>query len=527
MQASLTGLYVATRGLYASQVGLSVTTDNASNANTTGYSRQTVTQTAVTPAASYGGNSILGNGVEVTSVDQERDALLDQRYWTENTRKGEWTAKADTLTEVEEVLNNATTGTGFSSIFDEFYSALETLKNDPSDSASRSQVQEYGQAVCEYLNDASSRMTEIKEDLNTSVKTTVTQINSYAEQIAALNQRITVVEATSGSTNTLEDQRNVLVDKLTALTGCSVTINDNNSMTIQMGSATLVDGARCNQLEVTEDSANDNMYKITWDNTGEAATVTGGTLKAELDLRDGDGTNDSYKGIDYYIGQLDTFAQTFAQAFNEGVLASDVASGATSGTYKGMADGYTTTGASGVRFFSYTDKSSTYADATTGVVDLKTAMTAAESGGANEVTASTAVYKNVTAANICLSTEVTASVNNISTTDTTGEEENSEIVADLIDMCQDTAMFNKGTPGDFYNSIISTLATDSDSAQRREDSYSSIVKQLTSRRSSISGVDTNEETAYMTKYQEAYDVSAKMVSTWSELYATTINMVND
>lgn len=242
MQASLTGIHVATRGLYASQVGLAVTTDNASNANTTGYSRQTVTQTAITPAATYGGEAILGNGVTVTSVDQERDALLDQRYWTESTRKGEWTTKADTLTEVEEVLNNATTSTGFSSIFDEFYSSLETLKDNPSDSATRSQVQEYGQAVCEYLNDASSRLTEIKNGLNTSVKTTVDQINSYATQIAALNQRITTVEATNGNANTLQDQRNLLVDKLTALVGCNVTQNDDDSVTIQLGSATLVDG---------------------------------------------------------------------------------------------------------------------------------------------------------------------------------------------------------------------------------------------------------------------------------------------
>lgn len=524
MQASLTGIYVATRGLYASQVGLSVTTDNASNANTTGYSRQTVTQTAVTPAASYGGSSLLGNGVEVTSVDQERDALLDQRYWTENTREGEWETKANTLTEIEEVMNNSTSSTGFSTIFDEFYSSLETLNDDPSDSATRSQVQEYGQAICDYLNDASSRLTEIKNDLNTSVKTTVTQINSYATQIAELNQRISVVASTDGNANTLKDARNVLVDKLTALTGCSVTLNDDSSMTIQIGSATLVDGERCNQLKVSEDSTNADMYKITWDNTGEEATITGGTLKGQLDLRDGDGTNSTYKGVDYYIDQLNTFAQTFAKSFNEGVLAGDTSTSGAS--YSGHADGYTATGTTGVRFFSYTDSSSTYADSS-GIVNLNSAMTAAENGGTvDEVTASADVYKNITAANLCLSSEVASSVNNIAASSAADETENSTIIDGLIDMLQDTAMFNKGTPGDYYNSIISTMATDSATAQRREENYTSIVKQLSDRRTSVSGVDTNEETAYMTQYQNAYDVSAKMVSTWSELYSTTINMVN-
>lgn len=241
-------------------------------------------------------------------------------------------------------------------------------------------------------------------------------------------------------------------------------------------------------------------------------------------MRDGDGTNGSYKGIDYYVSQLDTFAQTFAKAFNEGVLASDTSTSGAS--YSGHADGYTATGTTGVRFFSYTDSSSTYADSS-GVVDLNSAMMAAENSGAvDEVTASASVYQKVTAANICLSSEVSASVNNIAAADAADEDENSNIVADLIDMCQDTDMFNKGTPGDYYNSVISTLATDSDAAQRREENYSSIVKQLATRRTSVSGVDTNEETAYMTQYQAAYDASAKMISTWSEIFSTTINMTN-
>lgn len=516
MQATFTGVNIATRGLYASQAGLAVTTGNTSNAKTTGYSRQTVNQTAVTPAASYGGNAIIGNGVEVTSIDQERDALLDQRYWTENTRAGEWETKSNTLTEVEEVLNNATTSTGFSSIFDEFYGALEDLKDSPGDSATRSQVKEYGQAVCDYLNDASSRLTDIKDGLNTSVKTTATQINSYADQIAALNQRISVVTATNGNSNTLKDQRNVLVDELTELTGCTVTQNDDSSMTVQLGSATLVDGSKSNNLIVSQD-ATSTMYKLTWENTGETATITGGTLKAELDLRDGDGSNGTYKGVDYYVNQLNTFAQTFAKAFNEGVLASDTASGATTGSYNGTADGYTTTGDRYVRFFSYTDAN--------GVVDITEKMDTA-GGLVDEVAASTSVYANVTAANICLSSEIQSSVNNIAAALAANETENSDIVTDLIDMCQDTKMFNKGTPGDYYNSIISTLATDSDTAQRRDDSYSSVVKQISNRRTSVSGVDTNEETAYMTQYQEAYDASAQMVSTWNEVFSATINMLN-
>ena len=505
MNAAFTGINIASRGLYASQAGLAVTTDNVSNANTDGYSRQTVTQTAVTPAAVYNSSAVLGNGVEVTSIDQERDSFLDQRYWTENSRLGEWETKSSTLTEIEEIMNNTTDSTGFSTIFDEFYSSLETLKTNPSDSATRESVQEYGDAICQYLNETATRLTEIQEDLNMSVKTTVDQINSYAEQIAELNQRISSVTATGGNANTLKDQRVVLVDSLTELTGCTVTTNE-DSLTIQLGGATLVDGERYNQLSVTSDSANSDYYAVQWDNTGEAATITGGTLKATLDLRDGDGTNSAYNGVNYYIDQLDEFAQTFAKAFNEGVLDGETESTA---SYSGHADGANTDGTTGIRFFSYdgTDSATLTSEISTEGLD--------------------AVYQKFTAANISLSKDVADDVDNIAAASASGGAENSDTVSDLIDMLQDTDMFDKGTPGDRYNSIISTLATDSSAAERRDESYSSIVKQLSDRRTSVSGVDTNEETAYMTQYQAAYEASAQMVSVWSDLLATTIGMVNE
>ncbi len=505
MNSTFTGINIASRGLYASQAGLSVTTDNVSNANTDGYSRQTVTQTAVTPAAVYSSNAVLGNGVEVTAIDQERDAFLDQRYWKENSRLGEWETKTNTLTEIEELMNNTTNSTGFSTIFDDFYSALETLTTNPSDSATRSEVQEYGAAICQYLNETSSRLTEIQADLNASVKTTVDEINSYAEQIADLNQRINSVLATGGNANTLKDQCALLVDSLTELTACDVTVTD-DSLTIQIGGSTLVDGERCNRLTVVADSSNSDYYAVQWEATGSAATITGGALKAELDLRDGDGTDAGYKGINYYTDQLDTFAQTFAKAFNEGVLADTSVT-----TYEsaGHADGYTADGATGVRFFTYDD-----------IASDELAADIAASG-------LDAAYANVTAANISLSAEVAADVDNIAASSSADETENSGVASSLIDMLEDAAMFSKGTPGDFYNAIISTLATDSSAAERRSESYSSIVDQLSDRRASVSGVDTNEETAYMTQYQAAYEASAQMVSVWSDVLAVTINMTNN
>ena len=69
MASTFLGLSIATRGLNAAQIGEAVTTSNMSNINTTGYSRQVVSQTSIGPAAVYS-SSLSGAGVEVTSVDR-------------------------------------------------------------------------------------------------------------------------------------------------------------------------------------------------------------------------------------------------------------------------------------------------------------------------------------------------------------------------------------------------------------------------------------------------------------------------
>lgn len=515
MNSTFTGINISSRGLYVSQAGMSVTTNNISNANTDGYSRQSVNQTAVGAAAIYSGSSILGNGSQITSVDQTRDARLDQRYWQENTRLGDWETKSSALTEMESVLDISTSDSGFSTTFDDFYSALEDLAKDPSDSSTRTTVKETGQAICQYLNETSQRLTSLREDENNSISTTVDEINSYTQQIADLSDRISQAATTGANANDLKDQRGVLIDKLSKLTDISVTecvTNkqadgiENKTLKISINGSTLVDGDQAKELQVVQDSANDGMYRVQWKDTGEAFAATGGQLKAEFDLRDGDGSGSSYKGIPYYMNQLDKFAQTFAEAFNEGVLAGETASTA---LYSGHAGGETANSTTGIRFFSYDNTSSS---------DLKDQITAS---GLD------AVYKKITAANITLSKDIEDDVSNIATASSAGGADNSENIDQLIKLVKDSNMFNKGTPEDFYNSIISTIGTDSSTAERRSENGSSLVKVINDRRTSVSGVDTNEETANMTKYQQAYEASAKMVSIWSEVFEKTIEMVND
>jgi flagellar hook-associated protein 1 FlgK len=517
MASTFVGVAISNRGLTAAQVALATTTNNISNVNTTGYSRQVVNQVAIGPAAVYS-RSTTGNGSEVTSVTRVNSFRLDQKYWTESSSLGYYETTSDYLTQIETYLDTSASDTTFSEMISNFYKALETLSTDNSDAA-REVVLGYGEDICAYFNEAAESLTELREEINIEVKSSVEQINSYATQIASLNQQVTTAATSGASTNELEDARDLLIDKLSELTDVSVTASTvytaddgttTSSYTVTINGSTLVSGNEARQLEcytITGTGTDqDGMYGIRWTDTGDDfAAGDSGALAAYLDVRDGTGENGEYQGILYYMDQLNEMASTFAKAFNEGVYAD--------GTkyYSGHAGGYGLDGSTGTRFFTYGDTTS---------AEIAAQLTSGTSLGD--------VYANVTAANISLTTDVTENTDKIaassSAEDASGNNENAN---DLVEICQDTKVYGNGSLVDFYSSIIATLGTESAYASRQYDRQSSLVSYIDDSRSSVSGVSTNEETAYMTKYQEAYDASAQALSTWSEVLATTINMVSD
>ncbi len=402
-----------------------------------------------------------------------------------------------------ETVFGSTDSSDISTAFDSFNSALESLATDSTSSSARTVVLEAANEFCTTLNDAASQLTQLRNDVNSDVKTTADQINSYATQIADLNKQISVASTSGASTNELGDQRSLLVDQLSSLVGVTVTVTDTGSYNINIGDTNLVNGDEVNGLEcyTVTDSASDQygMYGIRWANSGEDLDAGDtGALSGYLELRDGSSSDN--KGIPYYLSQLDEFARTFAQAFNEGVT-----SGTT--TYNGHADGAGIAGSTGTRFFSYDDLSS---------AELMASEADTE-----------AVYQNITAANISVAKDIQEDTDKIATSAAAGEDENTDNIDDMISICEEVSLSGKATVNDLYNTIVAAVGTDSSYAQTEYERKDAIATYINTSRESVSGVSSDEETVNLTVYQSAYEASATMMSTWSEIYQTTINMVDD
>lgn len=503
MASTFAGLSIASSGLNAAQIGLATTTNNMSNIDTTGYSRQVVSQTSIGPAAVYS-SSLVGNGVTVTSVDRVRSFRLDQKYWAANSDSSKAEAVSTYLAQVETVFGS-TDSSYISTDIDAFNTALSDMSTYPTDTSYRTAFLDAAETLCETLNTASDELTQLRSDLNSEVESTVAQINAYATQIAALNEQIAVATASGASTNELEDQRGVLVDELSGLVGITVTESDNGAYKITVEGVTLVNGDKAKELEcyTVTDTTSDQygMSGIRWAESDTAFdSGDSGTLNAYLEVRDG--TTADSQGIPYYISQLDEFTRTFAEAFNEGV---------TVGTteYSGHADGVgiDDDSTTDIRFFSYDDLSSE---------DLMA------SGADTE-----AVYDNITAANITISLDIQNDSLKIATASSTGGDSNTENLDDLISISSEIVISDNSTVSDLYNAIVAQVATDSASAETTATRTSARATYVNTSRTSVSGVSSDEETINLTIYESAYAASATMTSTWSSIYQTTLDMVDD
>ncbi|WP_432661940.1 flagellar hook-associated protein FlgK [Wukongibacter baidiensis] len=508
MASTFTGMSISLSGLYASQSALYTTNNNISNVNTPGYSRQVSNQTNGSPIVS--GNIMIGTGPNTTSVTRVRNEFLDTKYWNENSQLGEWEVKSNILLEIEGIFAEPS-DYGINKAMNDFYVALEEVSKDPTSMAARALLFETGTAICDSLNTTAQKLIDLQQEINNTIKIKVGEINSLTKQIADLNEQIYELELNGGNANELRDQRTLLVDDLSKIieveaqeiqVGTLPNGEPDLKFQITLNGHYLVNHDQTNELECYEadtSSTGEPLWGIRWEDTGVDVEPKGGELKGYFDLRDGTGENGEYKGIPYYMEELDQFARTFAMAFNEGIYADG------NKYYEGHAGGYGLDGSTGIRFFTYDDMSSD--DFMNSGLDMDSR------------------YSEVTALNISISSDVQDDLNKIAASSEPGEESNNENIQDMIAVCNDDEVFNQGNTQDYINSVITTLGTESQYATRRMENEMSMVKQIEYNRLSISSVSIDEEMVNMVKYQQSYVAASKMINVWKEIYEVTINEI--
>ncbi len=298
-----TSLLISTQALEVAQGALNATSNNIANANTPGYTRE-VPQFSESPL-SLAGNEIIGGGVSLTGLQSVRDELLNLQIQNQTSLQSSADTQSSSLQQIQAYFT--TTGTDIGSALSAFSGDLTQLSATPSNSAVQQEVLSSGQDLANAFNSTANGLTSAQSGADTQVTQTVAQINSLTSQIAQLNGQVAQLEAAGKDGGTTEDQRDQLVQQLSALTGVTV-MQTSDGETITTGNGTpLVMGNSSYSLQTTTGS--DGMQHVL-DYTGKDITssIQGGQLGGAIQIRD--------QVIPGYLAQLNTLASQFAASFN-------------------------------------------------------------------------------------------------------------------------------------------------------------------------------------------------------------------
>ncbi len=226
-------LNVAITGLNAAQVGIMTTNHNIANASTEGYNRQRIIQSTNTPM--FTGAGYIGQGTNVLTVRRIYDQQLNEQVLAASTGAAEMDSYLAQIAQIDNLL--ADPGAGLTPALSAFFKGVQEMAANPSSIPARQGMLSASQALVSRFQLIDQRMSEIRSGVNATVTSEVAAINSYAQQIAAINQRIVAAQAAGPNQppNDLLDQRDQLVADLNTKIRATTITQDDGTYSVFIG----------------------------------------------------------------------------------------------------------------------------------------------------------------------------------------------------------------------------------------------------------------------------------------------------
>lgn len=261
-------LYTGVSGLQTANNALNTTAHNMSNLDTEGYTRQQVaqgTRTYVTISKNTVTNwKQLGLGVNYSQTRQVRDYFYDLNYRRESGRSAFYDVTVNALEEIENIMGESGDGHEFSEALSNLWTAVQELSKDPTSAVNQNLFVTRSQEFITKASAVYTSLCEYQDNMNKTVQTEVNNINTYAQQIQALNEQIVKIEAGGvENANDLRDQRNYLLDKLAKLGNISYSEDTFGYVNVKFENVDLVKGGIVNEMALYQD-AETGFYTPYW-----------------------------------------------------------------------------------------------------------------------------------------------------------------------------------------------------------------------------------------------------------------------
>lgn len=282
-------LSIGQSALAAAQVGLSTTGHNIANAATPGYNRQVVVQGAALPQNF--GFGFMGQGTEISTVKRIYNEYLGNQVQTAQASKSGLDSYYAQIKQIDNLLGDATTG--LSPVMQDFFSSIQDVTSNPSGIPARQGVLSTAEALASRFQSLAGRLEEIEQGVNSQILSSVSSINTYAQQIASLNDAIGRAQRATGQpANDLLDQRDQLILELNKEIKTTVVKQGDGNYNVFIGNGQpLVVGTTTYQLANVASPTNPERIEVAFRaSSGDLvivgdAGVVGGKLGGLIEFR--------------------------------------------------------------------------------------------------------------------------------------------------------------------------------------------------------------------------------------------------
>jgi flagellar hook-associated protein 1 FlgK len=296
-------LSLGARAMNASQAAINTVGHNIANANTPGYSRQTVVLKTATPQFTGGG--FQGKGVQVDTINRSFNQFL-----TREANGSRATAAADqslltNLQRLEKVLPPGESGLGKG--MSQFLNAMVDVASRPADPSARQVVLARAKEMASRFSSAGAQLQDLQQGVVSELKANVVVVNQLAKQIATLNGDIARLSGSDSSPNDLLDQRDQLVSELSKYIGVTTIPASDGSVGVFIGGGQLlVLGVQAQSLTVQSDPYDSQRAVVALQESGgsrplDESTLSGGAISGLVSFQ-----NKDLQDARNYIGQLAT-----------------------------------------------------------------------------------------------------------------------------------------------------------------------------------------------------------------------------
>ncbi|MFT3685828.1 MAG: flagellar hook-associated protein FlgK [Phycisphaerales bacterium] len=581
------GFSIGRTGLSASQVGLQVSGNNISNANSVGYTRQRLDLSPLQDQAQLGLR--LGTGVATQAVRRLTDRALQQRAWNATSSQAASDTAYEQLRSLETLLNplgdtDTSTpeldGPNLSSQFTNYFNAWSSLSSHPTDAASRSSVVTAGRNLASTLRDTRSAVVSQQTSIDTDLNNSIARANTLLTEIAHVNSQIVTSggQASSG----LLDRRDQLVSELSSLVNITVNEQPSGSADVLVGSMPLVLGVNASPMTLrarTDPSTGETVTEIVAGSQNETLGISGGRIGALLTARR-QGYQAIINKIDAMAAQViyqtnraySTGASGTAQTSFTGSRASTSPSLAlndpTNSTFANLGyqptsgqivvevmtngsrqrttinidlDGITNAGTAG-----YADDTSpaSLATALSGIPNLTATIDAAgrlqidaapgssvrfvdDTSGVLATLGVNSYFTGTNAVDIDVNASLVTDPLTLNTSNISGTNTQDNGVAMAMAALRDTANSALGgaTFGGYWDAATQTVSADANNAKTQSQATGAVKESLDNQLVALTGVNLDEEAINLVQYQSMYQASARFISLLQDVSQTLLQMV--